>query len=320
VDLNGDGYIGGEGYMSMLERATGRDINGDGRVGRTPDTVPGYTSKDEWQPELPGYLARGANVLFFSFIYPGTMAVPPAYSNFAKTRGSGRPGSIPSNITIMFAIGGYSYSTNPNPWPFLASQSAAESMAREVATWPQKYGCDGIDLDIETGAGDAPGVGPNLMAFIKTLKSANPKMIITQPVFGYPQVAAENYVVNFSWDKNGNSLGGADAVGIMVYEGTGSLQYVKNYAQGAQQWQGFPITVDVTTNSILCGMGGGASTNDIMTVATTCKSSNLGGIMIWYASVINSKTGKIAFQYAGGSGDATVGQSSDWQRALQAMQ
>ena len=26
-------------------------------------------------------------------------------------------------------------------------------MASEVATWPDKYGCDGIDLDIEEGAG-----------------------------------------------------------------------------------------------------------------------------------------------------------------------
>jgi hypothetical protein len=60
--MNGDGYIGGEGkylyilnaplldccfffvlgYLSMLERATGRDINGDGVLGRLPDVVPGY--------------------------------------------------------------------------------------------------------------------------------------------------------------------------------------------------------------------------------------------------------------------------------------
>ena len=61
IDLNGDGYIGGEGkynidfrsisllkcvlgYLSMLERATGRDINGDGYIGRQPDIAHGYSS------------------------------------------------------------------------------------------------------------------------------------------------------------------------------------------------------------------------------------------------------------------------------------
>ncbi|UJR33897.1 hypothetical protein I4U23_021316 [Adineta vaga] len=42
IDLNGDGYIGGEGYLSRLERATGRDINGDGILGRAPDVARGY--------------------------------------------------------------------------------------------------------------------------------------------------------------------------------------------------------------------------------------------------------------------------------------
>ncbi|CAF3306607.1 unnamed protein product [Rotaria socialis] len=42
MDLNGDGYIGGQGYLSMLERTTGVDINGDGILGRRPDVVPGY--------------------------------------------------------------------------------------------------------------------------------------------------------------------------------------------------------------------------------------------------------------------------------------
>jgi hypothetical protein len=32
------------------------------------------------------------------------------------------------------------------PWPWLASPAAAEDMAKEVAAWPEKYGCDGIDL------------------------------------------------------------------------------------------------------------------------------------------------------------------------------
>jgi len=283
------------------------------------DSIPGYGSDDNWQPVLPSYLQSGSNVVFFSFLNPTSMKVPTAFASFAKTRGTS--GGIPSSTVILFSVGGYSYSIHPNPWPFLASSSAAESMAREVATWTSKYGCDGIDLDIETGAGDASGVGPNLMTFIKTLKSLNPSMIITQPVFGYPQVAAENYVVNHSWDNSSRSLGGADVVSIMVYQGTESLNYVKNYAQGSHQWQGFPITVDVATTAILCGMGGTTSSNsDISNVASAVKSQNLGGIMVWYASVLDSKTGKIAFQYGGGSGDASVAGSSAWENAIRQMQ
>eukprot|EP01123_Difflugia_compressa_P004511 TRINITY_DN15946_c0_g1_i1.p1 TRINITY_DN15946_c0_g1~~TRINITY_DN15946_c0_g1_i1.p1 ORF type:complete len:271 (+),score=46.33 TRINITY_DN15946_c0_g1_i1:27-839(+) len=248
------------------------------------------------------------------------MKIPPAFVNFAKTRGSGNTGSIPSNTVIIFSVGGYSYSIQPNPWPWLSSPSAAIAMAQEVATWPSKYGCDGIDLDIETGAGDASDVGPNLLTFIRTLKSLNPSMIVTQPVFGYPQVAAQIYVVNHSWDKNSTALGLADTVGIMVYQGSQSLMYVKNYAQGAQQWQGFPITVDVTREAIWCGAGGQPSAGDLQTLASTVKQQNLGGIMVWYASVIDTRTGKIAFQYAAGSGDATPAASSMWANALQMMQ
>ena len=30
------------GYLGMIERMTGRDINGDGYLGRRPDVLPGY--------------------------------------------------------------------------------------------------------------------------------------------------------------------------------------------------------------------------------------------------------------------------------------
>jgi len=284
------------------------------------DTVQGYTSNDNWQPALPDWLQTGSNVIFFTFINPKDMNVPPAFSNLAKTRGSGKQGSVPAGTTIIFSVGGYTYSTSPNPWPWLVSEVTATNMALEVATWPSKYGCDGIDLDIEDGAGGAPNVGQNLMTFIKVLKKTNPSMIVTQPVYGYPQVAAEIYVVNYSWDVNGRNLGGADAVGIMVYTGTESLSYVKNYADGSHQWQGFPITVDVATEAILCGMGGGSSTGDISSMASAIKTQNLGGIMVWYTSVLDTKTGKIAFQYAGGTGDANVGASPQWAKAIQQMQ
>lgn len=49
---------------------------------------------------------------------------------------------------------------------------------------------------------------------------------------------AESYVVNQSWDANGVSYNLADSIGLMVYTGTTSLDYVKNYVNGADQWTG----------------------------------------------------------------------------------
>ena len=46
--------------------------------------------------------------------------------------------------------------------------------------------------------------------------------------------------------------------GIMTYEGTQALDYVKNFAEGSSQWDGFPITVDVPRSSILVGSKGPA--------------------------------------------------------------
>ena len=66
------------------------------------------------------------------------------------------------------------------------------------------------------------------------------------PSAGYPQVQAEIDVINASWNVGGSDNGLADSVGIMVYEGTQSLQYVKNFAHGSSQWEGFPITVSRT--------------------------------------------------------------------------
>ena len=43
-------------------------------------------------------------------------------------------------------------------------------MAEKVATWPEKYGIDGIDLDLEDGAGDTPKAGPNMIHFVRKLR------------------------------------------------------------------------------------------------------------------------------------------------------
>ncbi len=97
--------------------------------------------------------------------------------------------------------------------------------------------------------------------------------------------------INESWNPGGSSNDLADSVGIMVYEGTLSLDYVENYAHGTQQWEGFPITVDVPYGSILVGSKGISAPEDIATLADEVKRQDLLGIMVWYNSVQNG------FQY-----------------------
>ena len=138
-------------------------------------------------------------------------------------------------------------------------------MAEVVAAWRNDYGIDGIDLDIEAGAGDKAEAGPNMVHFIRRLKALQPDMLVTQPTYGYPQVQAEIDVINASWKVGGGSNGLADSVGIMVYEGTQSLQYVNNFAHGSSQWEGFPITVSRNLSEIplmLNLLGGRANHSD----------------------------------------------------------
>merc|ERR1712227_1013689 len=115
-------------------------------------------------------------------------------------------------------------------------------------------------------------------------------MIISQPVYGYPAVNEENYVVNSAFAKNATVS--VDSIGIMTYSGTGSLNYVRNYANPKSQYQGFPITSPVPSNKILVGACGCATAGTIQTLAKAVKDHNLGGIMVWYSSVTDKATGK----------------------------
>ena len=99
---------------------------------------------------------------------------------------------------MLYVQGGYAYSVKINPWPWLTSKKDAEAMAEKVAEWPEKYGCDGIDLDIEDGAGDAKGAGTNMIYFVRKLKELQPKMIIGQPTYGYPAVKFKLYKKHFN--------------------------------------------------------------------------------------------------------------------------
>ena len=274
-----------------------------------------FDSKAEWDPQLYEWQQEGSNVLFFTFIHPETMDVPPSFQKLARSRGSGEPGAVPKDTVIMFAIGGYAYSIKPNPWHWLESKEAAEKMAEKVAKWPELYGIDGIDLDLEEGAGAHRKAGVNMVHFIRKLRTLVPKIIISQPVYGYPQVEAESYVINESWDVKGNYKGVADSIGLMVYEGTQALNYVKNYNRGGDQWEGFPIKVNAPSNTILLGAKGSSTHGTIETLANAAVEKDLLGIMVWYSSVKNG------FQYAV-SWDAQLSESSKtgYKRAMEIFQ
>lgn len=62
-------------------------------------------------------------------------------------------------------------------------------MAVKVAQWYDDYEMDGIDLDLEEGAGARKEAGPNMIHFIKKVRELQPNMIISQPTYGYPQVS-----------------------------------------------------------------------------------------------------------------------------------
>ena len=233
------------------------------------------------------------------------MEVPASYHKLAATRGSGAPGSVPADTVIMFAIGGYAYSLKPNPWKWLTSKAAAEEMAVKVAEWPEKYGCDGIDLDLEEGAGSNKIAGPNMVHFIRKLKQLSPNMIISQPTYGWPQVQAEIDVINASWDSNGKSQNLADSIGLMVYQGTQSLNYVKNF-DSSKRWQGHPISASTPNNAILLGAKGVTSSSAIIQLAQASVKDNLLGIMVWYASVGNGFQYKQAEQWDASINDDSI--------------
>ncbi len=51
-------------------------------------------------------------------------------------------------------------------------------------------------------------------------------MIITQAVFGYPQVYSQSLITVNSWNRDGVSTNLVDTLGIMVYQDTQSLNWI----------------------------------------------------------------------------------------------
>ena len=104
----------------------------------------------------------------------------------------------------------YAYSIHPNPWEWLTTRGKAEAMAEQVrrrgrpqvAGWRAQYGIEGVDLDLEEGAGSRPEAGPNMVHFIRKLKVLQPGFLVTQPTYGYPQ--AGPVMVPPSSDRRGD--------------------------------------------------------------------------------------------------------------------
>merc|ERR1740123_636647 len=243
----------------------------------------------------------------------------------ARSKGTGAQGAVPSDTAVIFAIGGKAYSQEPNPWEWLTSRTKAEAMAAEVAKWPAEYGCDGIDLDIETGAGQASGAGENLVAFVAKLKELAPNMIVTQPVFSSPSsVPAANRMIEASYNASLDSpaQGSVSKVGIMLYSGTEAANWLEYYVDGCSKHCSqyyCPLAACVPSGDMVLGAGGDASAATIEALVGDVNALGLGGVMVWYASLLDPSTGGTALHY-GNDGDASAESLDAWEEALKAMQ
>ncbi len=94
-----------------------------------------------------------------------------------------------------------------------------------------------------------------LLVFLskRRLHELNPDMIVFVPTFGYPQIAGQIAMINAGWDSSGQSSGLVDSIGIMVYSGTESLDWVDEYTESGQQGADWPITADVPESAVLVG-------------------------------------------------------------------
>eukprot|EP01084_Bolivina_argentea_P235913 396832_1 len=189
-------------------------------------------------------------------------------------------------------------------------------MAAQVATWDTKYGADGIDLDIEGNAGSTANGGANMVFFAKKLRELNHNFIITQPVYGYPQIDSENDIVNAAFTVDSKSNGLIDSVDIMYYEDLGSLQYVSNYANGTSKGSWWPIQVNVPYENILVSIQGTAADSVVQQMANAVMQQQLGGFFVWSASVYDKTRNQAAFHYGD---DASIAKSDSWAKALKTM-
>ena len=91
-----------------------------------------------------------------------------------------------------------------------------------------------------------------------------------------------------NYGRNGNKNSNVDAVGIMVYEGATSLNFVDNFLSGNG---GRGLTARIPSEDIFVGCKGTARKNTIKQLTSEIQRRRLGGMIVWYASVIGG------FQY-----------------------
>uniref|UniRef100_A0A7S2H6Z9 GH18 domain-containing protein n=1 Tax=Haptolina brevifila TaxID=156173 RepID=A0A7S2H6Z9_9EUKA len=107
----------------------------------------------------------------------------------------------------------------------------------------------------------------------------------------------------------------------MVYSGTGAEEWVKYYTEGCSaycsQFQ-CSLPACVPPKDMVLGIDGSATSGEILTVSKDVKAKGYGGVMVWYASVLDSATGKSGLQY--GNMDASLSKLPAWSAGLQAMQ
>ena len=147
-------------------------------------------------------------------------------------------------------------------------------------------------------------MGQNIVVFVQELRRLRPNFIITQAVYGYPQVYSESLLTVKGWNAQGQSSGLLDSIGLMVYNGADSLNWVGQYsgATCTQYWCAVCNDAQVATpctavprGKILAGLDGAVQQHDLDSVC----SGNVGGYMVWYASADNG------FQY-GPQNDARI--------------
>ena len=283
-----------------------------------------YNSTTDWTPRLHPYQQEGTNTLYLTFLNPALMpAVPPSFAALSKSRGKSTKGAVPAGTAIIFAIGGQAYSEKKASWEWLTTKEKAVAMGKEVAQWPAKYGCDGIDLDVEAGIGDKPITGENLVHFLATLHELAPKMSVTQPVEGTPgNVKAPNRVLEASYNKSkgfdARALGSVSKVGIMDYHSAGNFvdTYVNGCSQFCSKWM-CPLAACIPAKDVVLGLTGAASAEMIAAHADDVKARGLGGIMVWYATVLDDATGEDALKYQGE--DASNDKLGAWATGLKVM-
>merc|ERR1712216_776809 len=107
----------------------------------------------------------------------------------------------------------------------------------------------------------------------------------------------------------GAMLGSLSKVGVMVYKDLDALNFADVYVKGCQpekcsQWY-CPIKACVPAADVVVGLEGRANSTVVSLAATQVMERGLGGLMVWYASLLDAKTGRPALQYdAGDASDA----------------